>query len=61
MSRLGGMWRDAWGVEIGSERPWYRRPDLWLMAVAAIVPFGWLWPLSRLARARAAVARPRRF
>ena len=61
MSRLSGMWRDAWGAGIAAGQPWYRRSDIWLMAATAIVPFGWLLPLCRLALARAAGPRPRRF
>ena len=61
MSRLRGMWREAWGAGTGAEGPWYRRSDLWLMAAVAMVPFGWLLPLCRLARARATVRRPPRF
>ena len=61
MSRLNGMWRDAWGARIGTGQPWYRRSDLWLMAAVAMVPFGWLLPVCLLARARATVRRPPRF
>jgi len=61
MRRLSGMWREAWGAGVGAARPWYRRPDLWAMATAAIVPFGWLLPLCRVAWARAAVRQTRHF
>ncbi len=60
MSRLGRMWRAGYGAGTGAEPPWYRRSDLWLMAAAAVVPFGWLLPLCRLALARATVRRPPR-
>jgi hypothetical protein len=61
MNRLGGWWLEAWGSGLGAERPWYRRSDLWLLAAALMVPFGWLVPVCRLAWARAGVRRPRRF
>ena len=29
-------------------QPWYRRPDIWLLAAAVVLPFGWILPLARI-------------
>lgn len=31
-----------------SAQPWYRRPNVWLLAAAVVLPFGWILPLARI-------------
>ena len=51
--------REAWKDHLLSPEPWYRRPSLWLMATALVVPFGWLLPVCRVAWVRAHARRIR--
>jgi hypothetical protein len=51
MSRLLDLIREAWqdNHKGGVVLPWYRRPNMWLVAAAVVLPFGWLLPIARVA------------
>lgn len=61
MDRLTDMIHEAWRDHLMSDRPWYRRKSLWLMATALVVPFGWVLPICRVAWVHATARRARRF
>ena len=44
-----------------SNEPWYLNKDLWMVAVAIVLPFGWVVPAYRYARVYAHSRRTRRF
>jgi hypothetical protein len=58
------MWRQA--IEAmrrgakPSRREWYRRPEVWLILAAILVPFGWVPALCRFAWTYGAARRDRR-
>lgn len=43
-----------------SNEPWYRRPDVWLLVGAILLPFGWVLALGRVAWSQAAARRERK-
>jgi hypothetical protein len=40
-------------------RQWYRRPEVWLLVAAVVVPFGWVPALCRYAWSYASARRDR--
>ena len=62
MSRLLDLIREAWqdNPKGGVVLPWYRRPNMWLVAAAVVLPFGWLLPIARVAYVEARSRRARR-
>ena len=59
------MWKRAFeaigGHLVPSAEPWYRRPDAWLIVGVAVLPFGWVLALGRMAWVYATTRRgPRR-
>ena len=62
MNRLLDMVREAWqdSPKGGVVLPWYRRPNMWLVAAAIVLPFGWLLPIARVAYVEARNRRARR-
>jgi hypothetical protein len=61
MNRLAEWLSDVLEVDTTSALPWYRRRDVWMLLTAVLVPFGWVWPVGRLALARVRIRRPRQF
>ena len=43
-----------------ARREWYRRPEVWLILAALVVPFGWVPALCRFAWTYASARRDRR-
>jgi hypothetical protein len=41
--------------------PWYLRQDVWMVVATLVIPFFWILPLTRAARARVSIHRDRRF
>ena len=62
MNRMLDMIREAWqgAPKGGIVRPWYRRPNTWMLAAAVVLPFGWLLPVVRVAYVEARHRRARR-
>lgn len=58
------MWRrvaESLALRIApSNEPWYRRPDVWLLVGAILLPFGWVLALGRVAWSQAAARRERK-
>jgi hypothetical protein len=57
------MWRraiEAMGRRARPPRRWYRRPEVWLLVAAVVVPFGWVPALCRYAWSYASARRDRR-
>ena len=55
MNRLLDPIREAWQDDRGTGivRPWYRRPNAWMLAAAIVLPFGWLLPMVKVAYVQA--------
>jgi hypothetical protein len=41
--------------------PWYLRQDVWMMVATLVIPFFWIVPLTRAARARVSMHGDPRF
>ena len=61
MRRIAEWLSHALELDLGSALPWYRRPDVWMTLTAVLVPFGWVWPVGKVALARVRDRRIRRF
>ena len=61
MTRIAEWISDVLALEVGSQLPWYRRLEVWMAVTTILVPFGWVWPVGRVALARVRVRRSRRF
>jgi hypothetical protein len=61
MNRIAEWLSDVLQMDMGNVLPWYRRRDVWMVLTAVLVPFGWVWPVGRVALARVRVRRGRRF
>jgi hypothetical protein len=62
MNRLLDVIREGWQEDRGTGivRPWYRRPNTWMLAAAIVLPFGWLLPVAKVAYVQARNRRARR-
>jgi len=61
MNRIAEWISDVLDLEMGNALPWYRRTEVWMAVTAVLVPFGWVWPVGRVALARVRAQRTRRF
>ena len=45
----GNAGRARGGKLLEGTEPWYRRPDVWFVAAAIVLPFGWIPAVCRIA------------